>query len=85
MERKAMSEKDRDSYKQSDEYKDYKVIEDQLRSMTPDQAWALYFVSEGIVRENILTAVMTHIADGNKELVSAFPELAHLYVCASNS
>ncbi|KFF42187.1 hypothetical protein JH25_27870 [Pseudomonas sp. BRG-100] len=74
-----MCEKDCRCYHNSEEYKAYKVIEDQIGQSTPDQAWALYFVSEGVVRENITTAVMTHIANGNEALASAFPELAHLY------
>ena len=74
-----MCEKDCRCYHNSEEYKAYKAIEEQVGHSTPDQAWALYFVSEGIVRENITMAVMTHIANGNKALISVFPELAHLY------
>lgn len=74
-----MCEKDSNSYHHSDEYKAYKAIEDEIGKITPDQTWALYFVSEGVVREDIITAVMTHIANGNEELVAVFPEYGHLY------
>lgn len=74
-----MCEKDCNCYLHSDEYKAYKAIEEQVGVSTPDEAWALYFVSVGSVREDIAMAVMTHIANGNLALVSAFPEFAHLY------
>lgn len=74
-----MCNKDCNCYLHSDEYKAYKAIEDQVGTSTPDEAWALYFVSEGAVREDILMAVMTHIANGNQALVSAFPQFANLY------
>ncbi|WP_411566797.1 hypothetical protein ACLIN3_27175 (plasmid) [Pseudomonas orientalis] len=64
---------------ESDELKAYKEIEEHIGKVPPDEAWALYFVSSGAVRENVATAVMTHISHGNKGLVTEFPEFAHLY------
>jgi hypothetical protein len=61
---------------ESDEYKAYKEIEEQIGHCTPEQAWAMYYVSVGMVRENIAMAVMEHIARGNKALQVEFPELA---------
>lgn len=63
-------------YVDSDEFKAYQDIEELIGHSTPEQAWALYFVSAGVVRENIATAVMTHIARGNKALLVEFPEFA---------
>ncbi|KWT18821.1 hypothetical protein [Pseudomonas amygdali] len=59
-----------------DECKAYMDIEEQIGHCTPDQAWGMYFVSTGSVRENIRRAVMKHIAQGNKALLVEFPELA---------
>jgi hypothetical protein len=61
---------------ESDEYKAYKAIEEQIGHCPPEQAWAMYYVSVGAVRENITLAVMEHIANGNKALLVEFPELA---------
>lgn len=61
---------------ESDEYKAYKEIEEQIGHCTPEQAWAMYYVSAGAVRENITLAVMEQIARGNKALLVEFPELA---------
>lgn len=72
-----MCNKECNCYHDSDEFKAYQDIENLIGQSTADQAWALYFVSAGIVRENIATAVMTHIARGNKALKAAFPEFAH--------
>lgn len=71
-----MCDKDCRCYFESDEYKAYQDIEELIGQSTPEQAWALYFVSAGVVRENIAVAVMTHIARGNKSLKATFPELA---------
>lgn len=60
---------------ETDEYNAYRDIEELIGQSTPEQAWALYFVSAGVVRENIAAAVMTHIARGNKALKATFPEL----------
>lgn len=59
-----------------DDYKAYKEIEEQIGHCTPEQAWAMYFVSTGMVREYITLAVMEHIGRGNKALLFEFPELA---------
>ena len=61
---------------ESDDYKAYKDIEEQIGHCTPEQAWAMYFVSTGMVREYITLAVMEHIGRGNKALLFEFPELA---------
>jgi len=61
---------------ESDEYKAYKEIEEQIAHCTPEQAWAMYYVSAGVVRQNIAMAVTEHIARGNKALLVEFPELA---------
>ena len=72
-----MCNKECNCYHDSDEFKAYQDIENLIGQSTGDQAWALYFVSIGVVRENIATAVMTHIARGNKELKAAFPDFAY--------
>ncbi|MCF5053495.1 hypothetical protein GIW50_14935 [Pseudomonas syringae] len=59
-----------------DEDKAYQEIEEQIGHCTPEQAWAMYFVSTGTVREHITLAVMEHIGRGNKALLFEFPELA---------
>lgn len=51
-------------YLESDDYKAYKEIEEQIGLCTPEQAWAMYYVSTGMVRENITLAVMEHIGRG---------------------
>ena len=61
---------------ESDDYKAYKEIEEQIGHCTPEQAWAMYYVSAGLVREHIALAVMEHITRGNKALLLEFPELA---------
>lgn len=71
-----MCDKDCRCYLEADEFKAYQDIEELIGQSTPEQAWALYFVSAGVVRENIATAVMTHIARGNKALKATFPEFA---------
>lgn len=60
---------------ESDE-KAYKDLEALIEQSTPECAWALYFVSEGVVRENITKVVTSLIAQGNKGLESEFPGLA---------
>ena len=70
-----MCDKDCRYYLETDE-KAYQDIEDLIGQSTPDQAWALYFISTGVVRQNIATAVMTHIAKGNKALKATFTEFA---------
>lgn len=71
-----MCDKDCRCYLETGEFKAYQDIKGLIGKSTPDQAWALYFVSAGVVRENIATAVMTHIARGNKALEATFPEFA---------
>lgn len=71
-----MCEKDCRCYFETDEYKAYRDIEELIGQSTPEQAWALYFVSAGVVRENIAAAVMTHIARGNTALKATFPDFA---------
>lgn len=71
-----MCQADCQSYLASDEYQAYKEIEEQIGHCTPEQAWAMYYVSAGAVRENIALAVMEHVARGNKALLVEFPELA---------
>ncbi|WP_260958697.1 hypothetical protein [Pseudomonas citri] len=61
---------------ESDEYKAYKEIEEQIVHCTPEQAWAMYCISDGTVRINITLAVTKLIARGNKALQVEFPELA---------
>lgn len=70
-----MCDKDCRGYFEADECKAYQDIEELIGLSTPDQAWALYFVSAGVVRENIAAGVMTHIARGKKALKATFPEL----------
>ena len=62
----------------SDEYQAYKEIEEQIGNCTPEQAWAMYYVSSGMVREFITLAVMEHIGRGNRALLLEFPDLARL-------
>lgn len=62
----------------SEEDQAYKEIEEQIGHCTPEQAWAMYFVSTGVVREHITLAVMEHIGRGNKALLFEFPELAQV-------
>ncbi|TVT79561.1 hypothetical protein [Pseudomonas sp. H3(2019)] len=71
-----MRQGDCQCYLESDEYKAYKEIEEQIAHCTPEQAWAMYYVSAGAVRENITLAVMENIARGNKALLVEFPDLA---------
>ncbi|RMR11253.1 hypothetical protein ALP90_200131 [Pseudomonas amygdali pv. ulmi] len=61
----------------TDELKAYEDIENLIGESTVDQVLALYFVSEGVVRENIAKAVMSHIAQGKKALKAAFREWVH--------
>lgn len=61
-----------------DEYQAYKDIEEQIGHCTPEQAWAMYYVSSGMVREFITLAVMEHIGRGNRALLLEFPDLARL-------
>lgn len=61
---------------ESDEYRAYKEIEEQIIHCTPEQAWAMYSISTGTVRVNITLAVTKLIAGGNKALLVEFPELA---------
>jgi hypothetical protein len=51
-------------------------IENFLAHSTPEQAWALHFVSEGSVRNRIETAIAALIAQGNEALADEFPALA---------
>jgi len=60
---------------ESDE-KAYREIETFLAHSSPEQAWALHFISDGVVRENIETAVVALIAKGNAALADEFPALA---------
>jgi len=71
-----MCEDDCQCYLESDEYKGYKAVEEQIIHCTPEQAWAMYFVSTGVVREHITLAVMEQIAKGNTALLAEFPEFA---------
>lgn len=59
-----------------DDCQAYRDIEEQIGHCSPDQAWAMYFVSTGVVREHITRAVAKHIAMGNKGLLVEFPDLA---------
>lgn len=59
-----------------DDWQAYRDIEEQIGHCSPDQAWAMYFVSTGAVREHIALAVAKHIAMGNKGLLIEFPDLA---------
>ncbi|AHC34599.1 MULTISPECIES: hypothetical protein [Pseudomonas] len=63
---------------QSDDDQAYKDIEEQIGRSTPEQAWAMYYVSTGMVREHITRAVMEHIGRGNRALLLEFPELARI-------
>lgn len=63
---------------ESEEYNAYKEIEEQIGLCTPEQAWAMYYVSTGMVREYITRAVMAHIGRGNRALLLEFPELARV-------
>ena len=65
-------------YFESDDYKAYKEIEEQIGLCTPEQAWAMYYVSTGMVRENITLAVMEHIGRGNRALLLEFPDLVRI-------
>ncbi|QLG91204.1 hypothetical protein HZF02_04225 [Pseudomonas yamanorum] len=76
-----MCDKDCRCYLESDGFKAYQDIEELIGQSTSEQAWALYFVSAGVVRENIAAAVMTHIARGNKALKATFPEPAQAERC----
>ena len=58
----------------SDDDKAYKDIEEQIGHCTPEQAWAMYYVSTGMVREYITRAVMEHIGRGNRALLLEFPD-----------
>ncbi|WP_219268172.1 hypothetical protein [Pseudomonas sp. Xaverov 259] len=62
----------------SDDYQAYKEIEEQIGHCTPEQAWAMYYVSTGMVREHVTRAVMEHIGRGNRALLMEFPELARV-------
>ncbi|MGH8449507.1 hypothetical protein [Pseudomonas sp.] len=62
----------------SDDDNAYKEIEEQIGHCTPEQAWAMYYVSTGMVREYITRAVMEHIGRGNRALLLEFPELARV-------
>ncbi len=63
-----MCDKDCRCYLETDEFKAYQDIEELIGQSTPKQAWALYVMSAGVVRENIATAVMTHSAEVTKRL-----------------
>ncbi|MCE0460925.1 MULTISPECIES: hypothetical protein [Pseudomonas] len=60
----------------SDESKAYNEIEEQIIHCTPEQAWAMYSISTGVVRLNISQAVKKLIIGGNKALLEEFPEFA---------
>ncbi|RMM49959.1 hypothetical protein [Pseudomonas corrugata] len=60
----------------SDESKAYNEIEEQIIHCTPEQAWAMYSISTGVVRLNISRAVKKLIIGGNKALLVEFPEFA---------
>ncbi|TLG87955.1 hypothetical protein FEM54_28440 [Pseudomonas edaphica] len=62
----------------SDDYQAYKEIEEQIGHCTPEQAWAMYYVSTVTVREHVTRAVMEHIGRGNRALLLEFPELARV-------
>ena len=59
----------------SDDDEAYTEIEEQIGHCTPEQAWAMYYVSTGMVREYITRAVMEHIGRGNRALLLEFPDL----------
>lgn len=71
-----MSQGDYQWHLESDDYKAYMEIEEQIGHCTPDQAWAMYSISGGAVRAHITRAVMKLIASGNEALLVEFPELA---------
>ncbi|MDU9030243.1 hypothetical protein [Pseudomonas mediterranea] len=60
----------------SDERKAYNEIEEQIIHCTPEQAWAMYSISTGVVRVNISQVVKKLIIGGNKALLVEFPEFA---------
>lgn len=66
---------DRDDV-ESELMKGYQAIEEQIGHCSPEQAWAMYYVSAGVVREQIAHAVIHHIRQGNTALRAEFPELA---------
>ena len=72
-----MCDKDCRCHFETDECKAYQDIGELIGQSTSEQAWALYFVSAGVIHENIVTAVMTHITRGNKMLETIFPQLAY--------
>lgn len=59
---------------EKDGYKAYRDIWELIGEASPEQARALYLVSAGIVRKNIASAVMMHIASGKNMLATQFPE-----------
>ncbi len=63
-------------YLEPDECDAYKEIEQQIGHCEPEQARAMYDVSQGRVCEYIVIAAMEHIASGNQALLAEFPELA---------
>lgn len=65
-------------YLKPDQYQAYKEIEEQIGHCSPEQAWAMYYVSSGMVRKYITLAVMEHIGRGNRALLLEFPELARI-------
>ncbi|MDT8909070.1 MULTISPECIES: hypothetical protein [Pseudomonas] len=71
-----MHQSNHQGYPESDDRKAYKEIEEQIIHCTPEQAWAMYSISTGMVRLNITQAVKKLIAAGNKALLAQFPELA---------
>lgn len=71
-----MCQGDYKCYLETDEYRAYKEIEEQIIHCTPEQAWAMYSISTGTVRVNITQAVTKLIAGGNQALLAEFPELA---------
>ncbi|MGR3887740.1 hypothetical protein [Pseudomonas sp. 1152_12] len=73
-----MGQRDDQCDVKSDDYKAYKDIEEQIGHCTPEQAWAMYYVSTGMVRELVTRAVMEHIGRGNRALLLEFPELARV-------
>lgn len=60
---------------ESDE-KAYRDLEVLIEQSAPERVWALYFVSDGVVRENIIKVVTSLIAQGGKGLEAEFPGLA---------
>ncbi len=61
------------------EYKAYREIEEQIGRCAPGEARGMYDISEGVMGDYILMAVVVHIDRGHVDLLAEFPELALSY------